>query len=171
MSKNNSAKNTGSGKDKAGGQKTIALNRSARHDYSLEDRYEAGISLQGWELKSIRAGRMNMGDAYALVKGGEIFLFGSQITPLSQASTHVVADDRRTRKLLMHRHEIDKLVGYVEREGYTLIPTAVYWKGNKVKLELALAKGKQNHDKRQASKDRDWEREKQRTMRRHNKNA
>jgi SsrA-binding protein len=170
MSKNN-AKNTGSGKDKAGAPKTIALNRSARHDYHLEDRYEAGIALQGWELKSIRAGRMNMGDAYAIVKGGEIFLFGSQITPLSQASTHVVADDRRTRKLLMHRHEIDKLVGYVEREGYTLIPTAVYWKGNKVKLELALAKGKQSHDKRQASKDRDWQRDKQRVMRKHNKDA
>jgi SsrA-binding protein len=171
MSKKNDGKNSGSAGDGKAVNKTIALNRSARHDYHLESRYEAGIALQGWELKSIRAGRMNMGDAYALVKSGEIFLFGAQITPLSQASTHVVADDRRTRKLLMHRHEIDKLVGYVEREGYTLIPTAVYWKGNKVKLELALAKGKQAHDKRQASKDRDWEREKQRTMRRHNKNA
>jgi SsrA-binding protein len=171
MSKNNTAKNTGTGKDKGSPHKTIALNRSARHDFHLEDRYEAGIALQGWELKSIRAGRMNMGDAYALVKRGEIFLFGSQITPLSQASTHVVADDRRTRKLLMHRHEIDKLVGYVEREGYTLIPTAVYWKGNKVKLELALAKGKQDHDKRQASKDKDWQRDKQRVMRKHNRDA
>ena len=171
MSKKNDGKNSGTGKDGKAVNKTIALNRSARHDYHLESRYEAGIALQGWELKSIRAGRMNMGDAYAIVKGGEIFLFGSQITPLSQASTHVVADDRRTRKLLMHRHEIDKLVGYVEREGYTLIPTAVYWKGNKVKLELALAKGKQDHDKRQASKDRDWQRDKQRVMRGHNKNA
>ncbi|MDY0020911.1 SsrA-binding protein SmpB [Arenimonas caeni] len=171
MSKKNNAKNTGSAKGSADGNKTIALNRSARHEYHLEARYEAGIALQGWELKSIRAGRMNMGDAYALVKNGEIFLFGAQITPLSQASTHVVADDRRTRKLLMHRHEIDKLVGKVERDGYTLIPTAAYWKGNKVKLELALAKGKQSHDKRQASKDRDWQREKERTMRRHNKNA
>ena len=112
-----------------------------------------------------------MVDAYAMVKAGEIFLFGAQITPLIQASSHVVTDDRRTRKLLLHRHEIDKLVGKVERDGYTLIPTAAYWKGNKVKLELALAKGKQAHDKRQASKDRDWEREKQRTMRRHNKDA
>lgn len=168
MSKKNNAKNTGTGSD---GHKTIALNRSARHEYHLESRFEAGIALQGWELKSIRAGRMNMGDAYAVVKRGEIFLFGSQITPLSQASTHVVADDRRTRKLLLHRHEIDKLVGKVEREGYTLIPTAVYWKGNKVKLELALAKGKQAHDKRQASKDRDWARDKQRVMRKHNKDA
>ena len=169
-------KDKANGKDakasaKAPSIKTITLNKRVRHEYHLEDRYEAGIALQGWELKSIRAGRMNMGDAYALVKNGEIFLFGSQITPLSQASTHVVADDRRTRKLLMHRHEIDKLVGYVEREGYTLIPTAVYWKGNKVKLELALAKGKQAHDKRQASKDRDWQRDKQRVMRKHNKDA
>ena len=171
MSKKNNAKNTGSAKGSADGNKTIALNRSARHEYHLEARYEAGIALQGWELKSIRAGRMNMGDAYALVKHGEIFLFGAQITPLSQASTHVVADDRRTRKLLMHRHEIDKLVGKVERDGYTLIPTAAYWKGNKVKLELALAKGKQSHDKRQASKDRDWQREKERTLRRHNRDA
>jgi SsrA-binding protein len=169
MSKKNNAKNTGSGKTE--GNKTIALNRSARHEYHLEDRFEAGIALQGWELKSIRAGRMNMGDAYAVVRRGEIFLFGAQVTPLSQASTHVVADDRRTRKLLLHRHEIDKLVGKVEREGYTLIPTAVYWKGNKVKLELALAKGKQSHDKRQAAKDRDWARDKQRTMRSHNKDS
>lgn len=151
--------------------KTIALNRSARHDFHLESRYEAGISLLGWELKSIRAGRLNMGDSYAMVKNGEIFLFGSQITPLISASTHVIPDDRRTRKLLLHRAEIDRLVGKVEREGYTLIPTACYWSGNKVKLELALAKGKQAHDKRQASKDADWAREKQRTMRRHNKNA
>jgi SsrA-binding protein len=159
-------------KNSAGAQgKTIALNKSARHEYHLESRYEAGIALQGWELKSIRAGRMNMGDAYAMVKDGEIFLFGAQITPLIQASTHVVADDRRTRKLLLHRHEIDKLVGKVEREGYTLIPTACYWSRNKVKLELALAKGKQAHDKRATEKERDWQREKQRVMRRHNKNA
>ena len=169
MSRNNDGKNNGSG-DKAVG-KTIALNRGARHEYHLESRFEAGIALQGWELKSIRAGRLNMGDAYALIRSGEIYLFGAQITPLSQASTHVVADDRRTRKLLLHRHEIDKLVGKVERDGYTLIPTAAYWKGNKVKLELALAKGKQSHDKRQASKDRDWARDKQRVMRRHNRDA
>ena len=151
--------------------KTIALNRSARHDFHLEDRFEAGVALQGWELKAIRAGRLGIGESYALVKNGEIFLFGAQITPLSQASTHVVADDRRTRKLLMHRHEIDKLVGYVERDGYTLVPTAMYWSGNKVKLELALAKGKKTHDKRATEKERDWQRDKQRVMRRHNKNA
>ena len=169
MSRKNDGKNNGSG-DKAVG-KTIALNRSARHEYHLESRFEAGVALQGWELKAIRAGRMNMVDAYAMVKAGEIFLFGAQITPLIQASSHVVTDDRRTRKLLLHRHEIDKLVGKVERDGYTLIPTAAYWKGNKVKLELALAKGKQSHDKRQASKDRDWARDKQRVMRRHNRDA
>jgi len=166
MSNTKSVKNTASE-----GQKTIALNKSARHEYHLEARYEAGISLQGWELKAIRAGRLNMGESYAVVKNGEILWFGAQITPLLQASTHVIADSRRTRKLLLHRSEIDKLVGKVERDGYTLIPTACYWKGNKVKLEIALAKGKQAHDKRQASKDRDWQREQQRTMRRHNKDA
>lgn len=171
MSKNKEAKNSKAGTGKSTQGKTIALNRSARHDFYLEDRYEAGLSLQGWELKAIRAGRIGIGESYALVKNGEIFLFGAQITPLIQASSHVIADDRRTRKLLMHRHEIDKLVGKIEREGYTLIPTAMYWSGNKVKLELALAKGKQAHDKRAAEKDRDWAREKQRTMRQHNKNA
>jgi len=170
MSKNKEAKNS-KGQGKSGTGKTIALNKSARHEYHLEDRYEAGVALQGWELKAIRAGRLGIGESYALVKGGEIFLFGAQITPLISASTHVIADDRRTRKLLLHRHEIDRLVGRVEREGYTLIPTAMYWSGNKVKLELALAKGKKDHDKRAAEKDRDWAREKQRTMRAHNKNA
>jgi SsrA-binding protein len=105
------------------------------------------------------------------VRSGELFLFGAQFTPLIQASTHVVADDRRTRKLLLHRREIDVLVGKVERDGYTLIPTAMYWKGNKVKLELALAKGKQTHDKRATEKDREWARDKQRAMRQHNRNA
>ncbi len=150
---------------------TIALNKRARHEYHLEQRYEAGLALQGWELKAIRAGRANIGESYALIKNGEIFLFGAQITPLIQASTHVVADDRRNRKLLLHRHEIDNLVGRVERDGYTIIPTALYWKGNKVKVEVALAKGKQAHDKRAANKERDWNREKQQVMRRHNKYA
>lgn len=171
MSKNKEAKNSKGGGPKSAQGKTIALNKSARHEYHLEDRYEAGLSLQGWELKAIRAGRLGIGESYALVKHGEIFLFGAQITPLISASTHVVADDRRTRKLLMHRHEIDKLVGKIERDGYTLIPTAMYWSGNKVKLELALAKGKKDHDKRAVEKDRDWAREKQRTMRAHNRNA
>ena len=164
--KKNDGKDSGSD-----GSSTIALNKRARHEYSLEDRYEAGIALQGWEVKALRAGRIGFAESYAIVKNGEIFLFGAQITPLISASTHVIADDRRTRKLLLHRHEIDRLVGRVEREGYTLIPTAMYWSGNKVKLELALAKGKQTHDKRATEKERDWQREKQRTMRAHNKNA
>ena len=158
-------------KGKAGDGGTIALNKRARHEYQLGDRHEAGLALQGWELKAIRAGRANIGDAYAVVLEGELFLVGSQITPLIQASTHVVANDRRTRKLLLHRREIDVLVGRVQRDGYTLIPTALYWKGNKVKVELALAKGKQAHDKRQVAKDRDWARDKQRVMRAHNKDA
>src|SRR5690606_30038332 len=158
-------------KGKARASGTIALNKRARYEYELGDRFEAGLALQGWELKSIRAGRANIGESYAVVRGGELFLFGSQITPLISASTHVVAEDRRTRKLLLHRREIDTLVGKVQREGYTLVPTALYWKGNKVKAELALAKGKQSHDKREASKERDWAREKQRLLRRHNRDA
>ena|SRR5690349_1011357 len=158
-------------KDKANGGGTIALNKRARHEYHLEQRHEAGLALQGWELKAIRAGRANITEAYAVIRNGELFLFGAQFTPLVSASTHVVAEERRTRKLLLHRSEIDVLIGRVERDGYTLVPTALYWKGNKVKAEIALAKGKQAHDKREASKDRDWNREKQRILRHHNKNA
>lgn len=158
------------GKDTPGGG-TIALNKRARHEYHFEERIEAGIALQGWELKAIRAGRANIGDAYAVVLQGELFLIGAQITPLIQASSHVVAHDRRSRKLLLHRHEIDRLAGRIQRDGYTLVPTALYWKANKVKAELALAKGKQAHDKRDASKERDWNREKQRVLRRHNRDA
>ena len=159
------------GKDKANGGGTIALNKRARHEFHIEQRYEAGLALQGWELKSIRAGRANITEAYAVVRDGELFLFGAQITPLISASTHVVADDRRTRKLLLNRREIDVLIGKVQRDGYTLVPTAMYWKGNKVKAELGLARGKQMHDKREASKERDWNREKQRVLRRNNKDA
>lgn len=175
MSKQNVGKDKAKSGDRSGksapAMKTIALNKRARHDYHLEERLEAGLALEGWELKAIRAGRANIGDGYALVQGGELFLIGAQITPLISASTHVIANDRRTRKLLLHRRQIDHWLGKVQRDGYTIVPTALYWKGNKVKLEIALAKGKQDHDKRQASKDRDWAREKQRTMRRHNKNA
>ena len=162
------------GKDKAKNaavDKTIALNKRARHEYHLEERFEAGLVLQGWEIKAIRAGRGNMTDAYAYVNDGEIYLIGAQITPLIQASTHTVPEDRRQRKLLLHRREIDKLIGRVERDGYTLVPTAMYWSKNKIKLEIALAKGKQNHDKRDTAKERDWAREKQRAMRAHNRNA
>lgn len=155
-------------KDKKSGG-TIALNKRARHEYHIDERYEAGVSLQGWEVKSLRAGRTNLTDAYAIVRNGEIYLFGASIVPLISASTHVVADDRRTRKLLLHRNEIDKLVGAVERKGYTLVPLAMYWKGNKVKIEIGLARGKQEHDKRNTLKDKDWQRDKQRAMRAHNK--
>lgn len=147
----------------AGG--TIALNKRARHEYHIDDRFEAGIALEGWEVKSLRAGKGQITEAYAIVKGGEIFLFGAQIQPLLSASTHVVPEARRTRKLLLHREEIARLVGAVERKGYTLVPTAMYWKKNKVKVELGLARGKQAHDKRDAEKERDWQREKQRVMR------
>ncbi|MFA0924200.1 SsrA-binding protein SmpB [Xanthomonas fragariae] len=161
-------------KDKANGAtatKTIALNKRARHEYHLEERYEAGLALQGWEVKAIRAGRANIVDGYAYVRSGEIFLIGAQITPLIQASSHTIPEERRTRKLLLHRREIDKVLSSVARDGYTLVPTALYWSNNKVKLEIALAKGKQNHDKRDAAKDRDWQRDKQRVMRRHNRDA
>lgn len=170
MSKNaNNKAGKDKGKGAAGG--TIALNKRSRHDYHLEERFEAGLALQGWELKSIRAGRANITEAYAVIREGEMFLHGAQMTPLISASTHVVAEERRTRKLLLHRREIDNLIGRIQRDGYTVVPTALYWKGNKVKVEVALAKGKQSHDKREASKEKDWAREKQRVMRRHNRDA
>ena len=157
-------------KDNKGGG-TIALNKRSRFEYHIDQRFEAGVALQGWELKALRAGRINFGDSYAVVLKSEIFLVGASIPPLISASTHVIAEDRRTRKLLLHRKEIDQLVGAVERKGYTMVPIAMYWKGNKVKVEIGLARGKQAHDKREADKDRDWQREKQRTMRSHNKHA
>ncbi len=169
MSKHSKAK-VGKDKSKAAGG-TIALNKRARFEYHLEHRIEAGLALQGWELKAIRAGRANIGEAYAVIRNGEMYLFNAQITPLISASTHVVPEERRTRKLLMHRNEIDGLIGRMQREGYTVVPTALYWKGNKVKAEVALAKGKKEHDKRDVSRERDWQREKQRAMRAHNKNA
>jgi SsrA-binding protein len=151
-----------SGKDTSG---TIALNRKARHDYFIEDRFEAGLSLEGWEVKSIRDGRVQLNESYIIVKNGEAWLFGVHITPLTSASTHIKADPTRTRKLLLHRRELDKLIGAVERKGYTLVPLAMYWKNGRAKLEIALARGKQSHDKRTTEKARDWEREKGRLLR------
>jgi SsrA-binding protein len=149
---------------------TIALNKRARHEYHIDQRFECGMALEGWELKSLRAGRINFGEGcYAIIQHGEVFLVGAQIPPLISASTHVIANDRRTRKLLLHREEIDRLIGAVERKGYTLVPTAMYWKNNKVKCEIGLAKGKQDHDKRTAEKEREWAVDKQRVMRSHNK--
>ncbi|HEY4143757.1 SsrA-binding protein SmpB [Pinirhizobacter sp.] len=155
-------------KDKAAGG-TIALNKRARHEYHIDSRHEAGIALQGWELKALRAGRINFTDSYAVVLGSELFLVGTSIPPLIQASSHVIAEDRRTRKLLLHRAEIDTLMGFVERKGYTLVPTAMYWKGNKVKVEIGVARGKQEHDKRASEKEREWKVDKQRVMRAHNR--
>jgi len=144
---------------------TIALNKRARFEYQLEDRFEAGVSLMGWEVKSLRAGRVQFGESYVLLKDGEAFLFGCLITPLPSASTHVDADPMRNRRLLLHRRELDQLIGMVERKGYTLIPTAMYWKKGKVKVEIALAKGKKTHDKRRTEKERDWQRQKGRLLR------
>ncbi|MBK8283469.1 MAG: SsrA-binding protein SmpB [Ahniella sp.] len=155
----------------AKGDSTIALNKRAKHEYRFDERIEAGLALLGWEVKSCRAGRANLSDGYAIIKNGEMFLFGAQIIPLSSASTHVFPEERRTRKLLLKRVEIDRLVGQVERKGYTLIPTAMYWKNNRVKIELGLAQGKKEHDKRDDLKEREWEREKQRVMRAKNRDA
>jgi len=146
---------------------TIALNKKARHDFMLEERFEAGLALEGWEVKSLRAGKVQIRDSYILLKEDEAYLFGALITPLPTASTHINPDPQRNRKLLLHRKELNKLFGAVERKGYALIPTALYWKHGKVKLEIALAKGKKEHDKRQTEKDRDWQRQKQRLLKSH----
>ena len=151
-------------KDKSKTGSTIALNKKARHNYILEDRLEAGLALEGWEVKSLRAGKVQMVDSYVLLKDNQAWLFGCLITPLPAASTHIHPDPTRTRKLLLHRDEIDRLVGAVERKGYSLIATALYWKKGRAKLEIALAKGKQAHDKRASERERDWSREKQRLM-------
>lgn len=145
--------------------KTIAYNKKAQHDYFLEERVEAGIALLGWEVKSLRAGKIQLVDSYILLKSGEAWLIGTQIPPLSTTClTHTAVDPHRTRRLLLHRREINRLVGRKEREGYTLIPTRLYWTRGKVKLEIAVAKGKKQHDKRQSEKERDWNREKSRLL-------
>ncbi len=151
-------------KQKKPADNTIALNKKAKHDYQLEDRFEAGLALEGWEVKSLRAGKVQMRDSYILLQNGEAYLFGTLITPLPTVSTHIKPDSQRNRKLLLHRTELNRLIGAVERKGYTIVPTALYWKNGKVKLEVALAKGKQAHDKRQSEKDRDWQRQKSRIM-------
>lgn len=137
----------------------IAQNRKAWHDYFIEQKFEAGLTLHGWEVKSMRAGRAQLKEAYVVVENGEVFLIGSHISPLPSASTHVHPDPVRKRKLLLHREEISKLVGSVERKGYTLVPLALYWKRGKAKLEIGLAKGKQAHDKRASIKERESNRE------------
>ncbi|GAC14667.1 SsrA-binding protein SmpB [Aliiglaciecola lipolytica] len=143
---------------------TIALNKKARHEYHLQDKIEAGIELQGWEVKGIRAGKVNLTDSFVNIHNGEAFLQGCKITPLNQASSHVVCDPDRHKKLLIHRREIDRLMGARERQGYSIIATAMYWKQCWVKVEIYLAKGKDAHDKRDTVKDRDWARQKERVM-------
>ena len=143
---------------------TIAQNKRARHDYFIEEKFEAGLSLQGWEVKSLRAGRMTLSESYITFKNGEAFLFGAQIQPLLSASTHIVPEATRTRKLLLNRRELDKLLGAVNQKGYSCVPLVAYWKGRRAKLEIALVKGKQLHDKRATEKDRDWQRDKARIM-------
>ncbi|MCU0870202.1 MAG: SsrA-binding protein SmpB [Burkholderiales bacterium] len=143
---------------------TIADNRKAFHDYFIEDRLEAGLVLEGWEVKAIRGGRANLKESYVVVRNGAIWLIGAHISPLTSASTHVQPDPTRTRKLLLHAEEIEKLIGKVERAGYTLVPINLHNTRGRIKLEIGLAKGKKQHDKRDAEKDREWARQKQRLL-------
>ena len=142
----------------------ITQNRRALHDYFIEERIEAGIALEGWEVKSLRAGKIQLDQSYVLLKNGEVWLFGAQITPLSTVSTHKPADPQRSRKLLLHKREIGHLTGNIQRKGYTLVPLSLYWKNRHIKLQIGLAKGKKAHDKRATEKERDWQREKQQIL-------
>ncbi len=147
------------------GSNTIAQNRRARHDYHLDDSFEAGVALQGWEVKSLRMGKVEITDSYVLMKNGEAFLLGAHINPLDTASTHYVTDPTRTRKLLLHKKELARIRAAIEQKGQTCVCTNLYWKGHLVKAKIALARGKQAHDKRDTEKNRDWDRQKQRIMR------
>ncbi len=151
-------------KKSAHGEKTIALNKTARFEYYIEDTYEAGLVLQGWEVKSIRDGRIQLKESFVQFKDGEAFLWNALITPMLSASTHIIPESKRTRKLLLHAHQLAHLIADVDRKGYTVVPTAMYWSNNRVKVEIGLGKGKQLHDKRATEKDRDWDREKSRMM-------
>ncbi|RLA45006.1 MAG: SsrA-binding protein [Gammaproteobacteria bacterium] len=146
------------------GSNTIAQNKRVRHDYHISDRFEAGLALQGWEVKSLRASKVQLTDSYVLLKGGEAWLIGVNIQPLNTASTHYVTEPGRTRKLLLNRRELEKLTSAVQQKGFTCVCTALYWKHHLVKCEIALAKGKAEYDKRQSEKDRDWQRQKQRIL-------
>ncbi|MFZ4537900.1 SsrA-binding protein SmpB [Propionivibrio sp.] len=144
---------------------SIIANKKAFHDYFVEEKFEAGISLQGWEVKAIRAGRANIKESYVVIRSGEVFIFGMHITALPEASTHVNPDPIRTRKLLLHANQISKLIGQVERAGYTILPLNLHFVRGRIKVEIGLAKGKKQHDKRETEKERDWDREKARLMR------
>ena len=148
---------------------SIAQNKKAFHDYFIEEKYEAGVVLEGWEVKAIREGRVHLKEAYVVIQHGEIYLIGCHVTPLGSASTHVRPDATRTRKLLLHSEQIAKLIGKVERAGYTLVPLDMHYTRGRIKIEIGLAKGKKQYDKREAEKERDWEREKGRIMRARNK--
>lgn len=152
-------------KRKAAAENLIAVNKKARFDFHIEERIEAGLALQGWEVKSLRAGRAQISESYVLLRDGEAWLFGAHIAPLPSASTHVEADPARTRKLLLHRAELRKLIGSVERKGYALVPLSLYWKRGRAKAEIGLGKGKRAYDKRAAEKARDWQRDRQRLLR------
>ncbi len=147
------------------GTSTIALNKRARHEYFIEERFEAGLALEGWEVKSLRASKAQITESYVVIKNTEAWLLGAHIMPLVTASTHIHPDPTRTRKLLLNRAELDRLIGAVERKGYTLIPLALFWKKGRAKLEIGLAKGKKAHDKRAVEKERDWRRQKERLLR------
>lgn len=149
---------------------SIVQNKKALHDYSIEERFEAGLVLEGWEVKAIRAGRAQLKEGYVIVRQAELFLIGAHITPLPEASTHIHPDPTRTRKLLLRAEEIRKLIGKVERAGYTLVPLDLHYTRGRVKLAMGLAKGKKQHDKRAAERDRDWQRERSRLMKTANKN-
>jgi SsrA-binding protein len=149
------------------GSALVAVNKKARHDYFIEERFEAGLALQGWEVKSLRDKRVQLKESYVVVKTGEAWLLGAHVTPMPTASTHIQPDPTRTRKLLLHRNELSKLIGAVERRGYTLVPLDIHWKCGRAKLEIGLARGKKEHDKRASTKDRDWEREKARILKSH----
>lgn len=145
---------------------TIVENRKARHEYFIEENFEAGLVLEGWEVKSLRAGRIQLDQSYIIIKDNEAWLFGALITPLPTVSTHITPDSIRTRKLLLNRRELNKLIGSVDRKGYTIVPLSLYWKHNRVKIQIGTAKGKKLHDKRATEKERDWAREKQRIVKR-----
>lgn len=146
---------------------TIASNKRARHDFLLSSTFEAGLVLLGWEVKSIRAGKAQLVDSYVFLRDGEAWLLNANITPLTSASTHVVAEPQRARKLLLHTRELGRLFTATQAEGFTCVATRIYWKGNKVKCEIALAKGKKQHDKRASERDRDWNRQRERIMKHH----